>query len=83
VELRAAIAEMDATDQPPAQTTPQQIKRMLARQGTHPGGARARFGALSRFFDWLIDEERIPANPCQLLGRASRPKAPRHAAPNQ
>ena len=74
--LRAAIAEMDAAELPAAQLTPPMIRRMLAALGAHPSGARARFGALSRFCDWLMDDELIGANPCQLLGRASRPKAP-------
>jgi hypothetical protein len=52
------------------------VRTHLAPLGMHSGAARARFGALSRFYDWLLDDERIPANPHQLLGRASRPKAP-------
>jgi hypothetical protein len=79
VELRAlrmAIAEMDAADLPAVEVTPKQIKDMLAAQGLHRGAACARFGALSRFYDWFLDDERVPANPYQLLGRASRPKPP-------
>lgn len=74
--LRAAITEMDAADRPPAQLDPSMIRTMLRKLGKHPAAARARFGALSRFCDWLLDEGRISINPCQLISRASRPKPP-------
>jgi integrase len=37
--------------------------------------ARHRFGALSRFFDWALDEGIVPANPCLSFAKARRPKA--------
>ena len=38
--------------------------------------ARARFGALSRFMDWCQDAGHVQANPCLLIPRSRRPKAP-------
>ena len=79
VELRAlrkAIAEMEAAELPAAQLTPVMVRRMLAARGQQPSAASKRFGALSRFCDWLLDDERIGQNPCKQLGRASRPKPP-------
>ena len=36
---------------------------------------RHRFGALNRFFDWAVHEDRIAANPCASIGKAYRPAA--------
>jgi integrase len=36
---------------------------------------RHRFGALNRFFDWCVHEDRIATNPCASIGRAYRPAA--------
>jgi integrase len=36
---------------------------------------RHRFGALNRFLDWAVHEDRISANPCASIGRAYRPVA--------
>jgi integrase len=36
---------------------------------------RHRFGAINRFFDWAVHEDRIPANPCASIGKAYRPAA--------
>jgi integrase len=77
--LRAAIAEMVAEALPAAELETVHVRRMLARHGATPAAAVARFGALSRFFDWLVDDERLAANPCKRISRATRPKpvAPR------
>jgi len=37
---------------------------------------RARFGSLTRFLDWCQDAGHIKANPCALIARSRRPKAP-------
>jgi integrase len=36
---------------------------------------RHRFGALNRFLDWAVHEDRITTNPCASIGRAYRPAA--------
>ena len=74
--LRNALAEMQATELPAADLKPPIVRRMLAEHGAHPAAARARFGALSRFCDWLVDDDRIPANPCARITRSGRPKPP-------
>jgi integrase len=77
--LRQAVAEMDAHDLPAAELAPVHIRTMLALHGARPGAARLRFGALSRFLDWLVDRETLPQNPCGQISRGARPKpsAPR------
>jgi integrase len=46
---------------------------------------RHRFGAVSRFFDWCVEEQHLTVNPCLAVGKARRPKpAPartRHLTP--
>jgi integrase len=74
--LGAAIAEMKAETLPIEALTPASVRRMLAAHGAQPSAARARFGALSRFLDWALDDERITVNPCARISRAGRPKPP-------
>jgi integrase len=74
-QVRAAMAMMDKTDAAISDLGANDVRQMLGKLGDKPATARARFGALSRFFDWCQDEEHISANPCALLSRARRPKA--------
>ena len=45
------------------------------RRLQHGEAYRHRFGALNRFLDWAVHEDRIAANPCASIGRAYRPAA--------
>jgi integrase len=45
------------------------------RKLQHGEAYRHRFGALNRFLDWCVHEDRIAANPCASIGRAYRPAA--------
>ena len=45
------------------------------RKLQHVAAYRHNFGAMSRFFDWAVHEDRIAANPCASIGRAYRPAA--------
>ena len=75
-QTRMALEEMDAADKAAAELTEANIRGLLARaEGVTT--ARHRFGPLSRFLDWCQDEGHIRANPCALLARSRRPKAPR------
>jgi len=74
--LRKAIDEMEASALTPGELERAAIQRMLGRHGEHPAAARARFGALNRFCDWLIDKEFLTANPCSQVAKARRPRAP-------
>jgi len=74
-QVRAAMAMMKSQDTPIAEIEAMTVRRMLGELADKPATARARYGALSRFFDWCQDEGHITANPCGLLARARRPKA--------
>ena len=52
------------------------MRKLLENSGSEGANARARFGALSRFLDWCQDAGHIQANPCALIARCRRPKAP-------
>ena len=78
-QVQMALADMSAEGTPAADLTPADVRRLLARTGkdTNP---RARFGALSRFLDWCQDAGHVQANPCAMIGRSRRPKAPQARA---
>ena len=74
-QVRGAVADLQAADRPISSITAADLRRMTGMLADRPATARARFGALSRFFDWCQDEERIEANPCAMVARSRRPKA--------
>jgi integrase len=73
---RQALADMKAEDMPAANLTDAELRILLGVAGGVTT-ARKRFGALSRFLDWCQDAGHIRANPCALIARSRRPKAPR------
>ena len=72
--VRMALAELQGEDMPAAKLTSEDVRGLLA-SASGPV-AHARFGALSRFLDWCQDAGHIQANPCALIARTRRPKAP-------
>jgi integrase len=72
---RQALADMKAEDMPAANLTDGELRSLLGVAGGITT-ARKRFGALSRFLDWCHDAGHIQANPCALIARSRRPKAP-------
>jgi integrase len=71
---------MKVKNKPAADLTVADVRRLLG--GAVPGTAsiRARFGSLTRFLDWCQDAGHIKANPCALIARSRRPKAPQARA---
>jgi integrase len=49
------------------------VRGLLTNAGTT---AHKRFGPLSRFLDWCQDTGQLEANPCAMIARSRRPKAP-------
>lgn len=72
--LRAAVAAMGASHKVIADVGKRDLQNLLRSTADMPGAARHRFGAVSRFFDWALDEGHVGANPCGLIGKARRPK---------
>jgi integrase len=79
-QLRLALVDMKVKNKPAADLTVADVRRLLG--GAVPGTAsiRARFGSLTRFLDWCQDAGHIKANPCALIARSRRPKAPQARA---
>lgn len=72
--IRMALAEMQAADMPASKLGVTEIRSLLAKASGR--AAHSRFGALSRFLDWCQDAGDIQLNPCSLITRSRRPKAP-------
>jgi integrase len=78
-QVQAALRDMNAEAMPVSELTGLTIRGMLSAS-IGAATARHRFGALSRFLDWCQDAGHIHANPCAMIGRARRPKAPQARA---
>jgi integrase len=77
-KLRTALDGME--DRPIADLGVVEVRRVIDAAGSMTATARARFGALSRFCDWAQDVGHIQANPCALISRSRRPRAPQARA---
>lgn len=73
--LRKAVATISGETKPASEVTAQHLRAILKACGDQHATARHRYGAMSRFFDWAIDERRITVNPCLLMAKARRPRA--------
>ena len=74
-QVRLALAAIEAADLSAPDLTEGHVRR-LTIAGDDVRNPRARFGAISRFLDWCQDLGHIQANPCALIARSRRPRAP-------
>ena len=74
--IRLGLAEIEMSDQPPASIAEDNIKNLLQLHRDRPATARHRFGAMSRFLDFLQDQKVIQTNPAQSVSKKRRPKPP-------
>ena len=74
--VRLGLAELEMRDQPPASITEDNVKDLLQLHRDRPATARHRFGAISRFLDFLQDQKVIQSNPAQSVSKKRRPKPP-------
>ena len=75
VHLRKAIETINAQAKPASDITSDHLRTMLKLCGDKTATARHRFGSMSRFFDWAIDEGIVTFNPCLQLAKSRRPRA--------
>jgi integrase len=75
-QAKAAVAAMRAEKKPARDVASEDLWTFLRAAAKSPGVARARFGALSRFFDWLLETKRIAVNPCDAIPKSRRPRPP-------
>jgi integrase len=74
--VRAAVVAMQAGAKPIGAIDGADLRKLLRAHPEHPNAARHRFGAINRFFDWCIDERLLVTNPCTIVARSRRPRAP-------
>lgn len=75
-QLRLALDALKAADTPAADLGSREVRHLLSKSGDG-ANLRARFGALSRFLDWCQDADYITVNPCTMIARSRRRRAPR------
>lgn len=73
-QTRLAIEAIKAELIPVTELTAADVRKLVSKSSGKGGNAKARFGALSRFLDWCVDDELITVNPCSLLARNRRPR---------
>jgi integrase len=71
----AALDAMGARGLPAGDLDAAMIRRAMVALADKPAVARGRYGALSRFCDWLIEDHHLAVNPCGQVARSRRPKA--------
>jgi hypothetical protein len=78
-QVKLALEVIGAENTPAAELRADDVRRLTA-EGADGANVRARFGALNRFMDWCQDAGHIKVNPCALIARARRPRAPQARA---
>lgn len=73
---RAAVIAIKATGRAADDISDVDVKRMLAGFANKPATARHRFEALSRLYDWALDEGYCKSNPCAQIAKKRRPRSP-------
>lgn len=74
--VRLALDEMGIGSFMPEEISSKHIRSLIDLHTTRPATSRHRFGALSRFLDYLLDEEALPLNPANAVSKQRRPKPP-------
>lgn len=70
-----ALAELNVTNTPPVDLNARVLRELAVIYNDRPSTGRHRFGALSRFLDFLVDEDVIERNPAKDISRRHKPKA--------
>ena len=74
--VRLALQELEVVDAFPQEILPRHIRDLTDMHPHRPATGRHRLGALSRFLDFLLDEEAIDVNPVVSISKRRRPKPP-------
>ena len=76
MHAQKALAELGMEGAPPSELTARVLRELTSIHADKPATGRHRFGAMSRFLDYLLDEEVVEHNVAQGVSRRLRPKAP-------
>lgn len=74
--VRIALQELDLADAYPEEITSRHIRDLVDMHKDRPATGRHRYGAISRFLDFLLDEEVLIDNPAIAVSKRRRPKPP-------
>jgi len=74
--VRLSLQELSLAKAYPEELAPRHIRELADMHQERPATGRQRLGALSRFLDYLLDEEVLPLNPCVSVSKRRRPKPP-------
>jgi integrase len=72
---KSALVELNIANTPPVELNARVLRELTVIHSERPSTGRHRFGALSRFLDYLVDEDVIERNPAKDISRRHRPKA--------
>ena len=72
---KSALVELSIANIPPIKLNARVLRELVLIHSDRPSTGRHRFGALSRFLDYLVDEDVIERNPAKDISRRHRPKA--------
>ena len=72
---KSALTELKIKGMPPADLKSRVLRELAVLHSDRPSTGRHRFGALSRFLDYLVDEDVIERNPARDISRRHKPKA--------
>jgi integrase len=75
-QTRLALAAIGAVQIAVTDLTTADVRKLVSEASGKGSNAKGRYGALTRFLDWCLDEELIAVNPCTQLSRKRRPRAP-------
>ncbi|MDA7474871.1 tyrosine-type recombinase/integrase [Planktomarina temperata] len=76
MHARTALLELNLLEAPPQSISAKALRELVMLHEAKLSTGRHRFGALSRFLDFLVDEDVIEHNPARDLSRRHRPKTP-------
>ena len=77
MHARTALFELNLLEAPPQSISAKALRELVMLHEAKLSTGRHRFGALSRFLDFLVDEDVIEHNPARDLSRRHRPKTPK------
>lgn len=72
---KSALVELNIANTPTVELNARVLRELAVIHSDRPSTGRHRFGALSRFLDYLVDEDVIERNPAKDISRRHRPKA--------
>lgn len=76
MHAQKALVELGMDGASPLELTARVLRELVSIHADKPATGRHRFGAMSRFLDYLVDEEVVEHNAAQGVSRRLRPKAP-------